>query len=659
MKLHAWLLAGICLLAPFLAQAQNPTPDNWRCSGKVGGEWLYGRGPNGCNASDFGPDAFVRQHYGALTFNDAAERSGERRRYMQELYAVLRDASNRYIKSRKPNVSEAERAAFERATFTIAHQESFWSHYRDASDGRIKMMRGDFGHGHGLMQVDDRYHYQAALDGKGWNLLLNYAYSIEEYYTAWERAPSQSCMQGASNTWRNRARAAYSAYNGGPSKICRWTNPNDTWARNDVGFAEKWDGAGYASYVSDRTAIAKVNVPCLMDGGQSCPRPGDPTAGWAGKLLRLSDGAACVFTGGQLQCVSALGDAACLVAITGFDGSSAIDVPAADTSTLTRTNHNRHALCRKGTLGLQALGTSISLSSAQPLKASVNGSTLATAPAGTYQVLDFEVNDNSSLHRHYRIKVGSQEGFIYAGDKSNHATYAVNSAPSGTSLLPTQGDWIKVVVSGGVNLRATPGGALLSLVAQNAVVQIKELLAQSHTNELYYLIEYQGQEGWIYSGALLPTSTRANWTVLAPVGSGKPAFCPSGARYDSQHRLCMDAGNAFGPFTKAMTDGCTNSGGGAVCGNTQPVSIEGKAYNLQQWAQGFAVGLRGNGDCAAGAERSAAHRFHCVETKSDGSKEVYGPFGSQLVSACVTKGGGLACYANRWSATWYLGLLPQ
>jgi hypothetical protein len=458
MKPKALMPIALGLLLNLPAQAQNATPDDWRCTNRVGGEWLYGRGPYGCDASAFGPDSFVRESYAALIFNDAAERTKERRRYMQALYAVLRDASNRYIKARKPDVSEAERAAFERASFAVAHQETYWSHYRDASDNRLKMMRGDAGHGHGLMQVDDRYHYQAALDGKGWNLLVNYSYSMDEYFAAWERAPSQTCLQGSDNTWRNRARAAYSAYNGGPSKICRWTNPNDVWARNDKGFEDKWDGQAYANYVDDKNAVAKVAVACLMDGGTSCPPPGapppgEPSASWPGKLLRISDGSACVFSNNSLQCVSALRDAACLVAATGFDGTIAIDVPIAQTTGFARSVHNRHPLCRKATGSLQTVA-----SSAMP--------------------------------------------------------------PSGLTLRSTRSgdeDWLKVVLPRGVNLRATPGGLQVGTLPQNTLVNIKELHTRGATQEQHYRVEHNGLQGWIYSGSLLPSNSSTRWTVpMAP-----------------------------------------------------------------------------------------------------------------------------------------------
>ena len=261
------LLLGSQLFAP--AQAYNATPDYWQCDNRVNGTWTFGHAPYGCDARRFGDDNFVYTNLGPAVFNDNLSASGERARYMSDLYPILREVADYYIWLRKPNVDSAEFQAWRRAVFAIAHQESYWSHYRKATDNRLKLMRGDYGHGHGIMQVDDRWHYVAVTGGKGWKLTDNIIYSLEEYYRAWQNAPTSGCLSSASN-WRNRARAAYSAYNGGPSKICRWTNPNDTWARNDIGYAAKYDNQDWLGYVADTTAAPKVDVSCLIQGGSLC-----------------------------------------------------------------------------------------------------------------------------------------------------------------------------------------------------------------------------------------------------------------------------------------------------------------------------------------------------------------------------------------------------
>ena len=93
--------------------AYTATPNDWACTNKVGGTWTHGRAPSGCDASAFGPDSFVRGNYAGVIFNDAATSlTVERQRYMQSMYPVIRDASDRYLRSRKPAVSARELEAF-------------------------------------------------------------------------------------------------------------------------------------------------------------------------------------------------------------------------------------------------------------------------------------------------------------------------------------------------------------------------------------------------------------------------------------------------------------------------------------------------------------------------------------------------------------------
>ena len=68
------------------------------------------------------------------------------------------------------------------------------------------------------------------------------------------------------------------------------------------------------------------------------------------------------------------------------------------------------------------------------------------------------------------------------------------------------------------------------------------------------------------------------------------------------------------------------------------VEVRGVALTLPIWPKALAAAANGNGDCPRGATRSAAHRFHCTEAVvRNGTTEtdVYGPFGSALVNACL------------------------
>lgn len=133
-------------------------------------------------------------------------------------------------------------------------------------------------------------------------------------------------------------------------------------------------------------------------------------------------------------------------------------------------------------------------------------------------------------------------------------------------------------------------------------------------------------------------------------------YCPTGTRFDEGYGFCTDDVDAYGPFTRAMTARCLAYDGGDACHALHPVTVAGRTLALPRWSKTFARAIRGDGDCPLGATREAAYLGHCVErTTVDGElvEDVYGPFGSDLVSACVEAEGGDACYTHRWSAPFF------
>ena len=120
------------------------------------------------------------------------------------------------------------------------------------------------------MQIDDRWHFTAINNGKGWQLIDNLIYALEIYYSEWQRAAQAWCVSSA-DAWRARSRSAYSAYNGGPSQICRWADPDSMWVGFDRAFADKYDFQAWTSYVSDASAASPINVICLVEGNEVCP----------------------------------------------------------------------------------------------------------------------------------------------------------------------------------------------------------------------------------------------------------------------------------------------------------------------------------------------------------------------------------------------------
>lgn len=679
---HAFI-ALLLGLAGSAQAAYTATPADWACTNKVGGTWTHGRAPSGCDASAFGPDSFVRGNYSGVVFNDAASSlTVERQRYMQSMYPVIRDASDRYLRSRKPAVSARELEAFQRGTYALLRQETFWSHYRDAqlSAGQpyaLKMMRGDSGHGHGMMQVDDRYHFVQLQEGKGWNMMQNFTYAIDIYYAAWESAPA-ACLGGVTTPtgttaqvdeyWRGRARSAWSAYNGGPGKVCRWQNTADVNVAKDNGYRDNYDNRLWLPDVADLNKAAGIDVACLMDGGPSCPVPVGGMVE-AGKLLQVGS-AACVLNGSTLECVDDVRDAACLAGRAAYEEGSITQVYVAQTAGFARVDHNRHQLCRAQVPGLQSLASAIATQRPLDLRSAPDGMVLGQAAAGTYQVLDFMVSGAVQQTRLYRIRAlvngALTDGWIDAGTAATHAGIAAGAAPTGPGAIAYAGDWVKVVPN--LNMRATPGGALLVAIPAGTPVQVKEVFGTASANNLYYRVEYTHtdgvlRDGWIFAGNLYPASTLANWAVATSAPSAaRQAHCPNGTRYDNHLRQCMSASQTYGPFTAAAQQACVDAGGGAVCTANRATVVDGVALALPIWSKALAAAATGNGDCPRGAARSLAHRFHCTETVTrNGAAEtdVYGPFGSALVNACLARSGNAGyCRTNRWPASAFVALQP-
>ena len=336
-----------------LLAASNPTADYWQCEHKVGGSWDYGRVPNACDVAPFGDDDYVKSTFTPLIFDDAKDRTDEKKRYIDNLVPLIRDAATYYMSTRNPSASVAEKAAWGNAVLAVAHQETFMTHYRIASDTRLKMIRGDAGHGHGMMQIDDRWHFAEINNGKGWQIFENVTYALEIFYDGWERASSASCVDNL----YEQSRAAYSVYNGGASKVCRWTNSSDRWAQNDTNYKQKLDDKQWENWVDDLNRASVLNVPCFMEGNEQCAAPSNEVSETT--LLTLNSGETCIFTGEKYECVEEQIDALCLS--KKFDKSlmdSVVSLDSTKSLAYPKTMHSRD-ICQEEISSLYAIGESI------------------------------------------------------------------------------------------------------------------------------------------------------------------------------------------------------------------------------------------------------------------------------------------------------------
>jgi hypothetical protein len=507
---------GIVLI-PQIASTQSDTANYWKCNNRVGGQWAFGLAPSACDVSPFVDPQFIISELPVLVFDDNVARTPERQRYMQELYPVVREVARRYLLRRRPKAPLAEQRAWERAIFTVAHQESFWSHYRVAKDKRVKMMRGDYGHGHGMMQVDDRWHFVAISNGKGALLFENLLYAMDEFFSGWERAPRASCVQSSSD-YKGITRSAYSAYNGGASKICRWTNPKDNWARNDINFLEKWNGLSWEGYVDDLKRDPAVDVGCHMEGQESCgasPQPGDR---WLENVLyKLSASRYCHYQNYSLKCVTQYRDIFCLdIAPEVLElGTVAGDV-LYKSDPLSVKILDRHELCAQKVLGLFTVGQSIVIGKNLNLRKTPAGEQVVVLASGTKaQIIDFEVKVGEDQKRYYRLKNQNHDGYVYAGNQFDFNTWADESPTAALyRTIAQKEDSIQIANSHGINLRDQVGGARLATIPKGDWVQVEEVVVRSDNNSVYYRVRYGGSSGFIYGGQILPENTTGNWVRI-------------------------------------------------------------------------------------------------------------------------------------------------
>jgi subtilisin family serine protease len=169
--------------------------------------------------------------------------------------------------------------------------------------------------------------------------------------------------------------------------------------------------------------------------------------------------------------------------------------------------------------------------------------------------------------------------------------------------------------------------------------------------------------GMVITGGRLNINTAITSCSTAPVNPVNPvdpssSYCPPGSQADQALGFCADRrmDNAYGPFTKKMTDDCVRFGGGPACSEKMRFQIGGRAVDIPRWSLKFTVNLRGSNTCMNGAVRDTRYPGFCVEEASQsqsGVREVYGPFPAAMINRCLANNGGDACYSNRWSYTYF------
>lgn len=496
------------------AYAQNATPNYYKCNNRIGGTWTYGRAPSACDSDVFGEDTFVYHNYGDFVFSDQVGRSQETVDYMSKMHLAINEVLTWYLLERNPKASRAEQDLWREAIFAKLHQESFWSHYRLSTGNKLKHMRGDYGHGHGIGQIDDRWHFVKIEDGIGWDLFENLIYGMEIFYREWVRALSASCV--TSPTSITRVRAAYSAYNGGPSQLCRWTNPNHRWARNDTNYYDKLKAKSWSRYIQTGYTLS-VDPVCLAKKAGACHVDSDDKLSYSnGDLLKLADNRICVYQDEELSCLESSEDVACMSALYAGVKDEVSSVSEEDIQDYSIKTYDRLQVCQQAQPALVGVGDYIKLKKSINLRKTPGGGRLTTAAINSVaEVLDFFIDDQTNKNTYYKINFQGTIGWIYAGNINSAEAWTgkENNPNDENGLLANAADTIKIVAKYGINQRQTAGGSYIQRIPNGATLIVIDRQIVGSKQVVYYRVQYRGSYGWIYAGAMKPTNYLPNWTV--------------------------------------------------------------------------------------------------------------------------------------------------
>lgn len=216
----------------------------WNCPNPIKtNRYGVGQVSVSCSLNMYMSQMTVEKHFRSYIYDFSKNTQTETPRYISKLNALIDQLGSDYLEYRKPEASDIERDWFVHMVKAIAYQESTWSHYRKHKDGIVRIMRGDKGHGWGLMQIDDRWHFnmvkvpttvpEKKLYGRAVNIVDNIVYALDKLFKYWQISVKKPCP-GASG-WKQTAQSAYSLYNGGLNSKCRWQT-NTKWVKNDERF---------------------------------------------------------------------------------------------------------------------------------------------------------------------------------------------------------------------------------------------------------------------------------------------------------------------------------------------------------------------------------------------------------------------------------------
>ncbi|MCM2280754.1 MAG: hypothetical protein NDI61_02780 [Bdellovibrionaceae bacterium] len=495
------------------------------CQNQDAGEWEFGIAPSGCDAELFGDVPRVRLIYKDTIFDRTSQDATERRRYISQMHALIRDAVTDYIRRREPQVSDEDVEMWVHSILSVATQETYLSHYRIGLDSRLKLMTGDRVVSHGIMQINQEFHASRDQDNS-FDLVGNLLYGIDHYYLEFTRARQAGCIRRRANESRAArfealSRAAYSAYNGGPIAVCRWTNPRHPWSKNDKGYHKQYKTAPWREFVDDPRRASPVKTACLANGDDLCALAGEERAAYLMSRPLVFEDATCFLnTTGVYTCSNHLRTFQCFQGLKPeVFNARPLKLDVRDSRAQVRWVNDRDSLCRVGLPQLARIGDIIRVKKDVRLRKTVGGPVLTGVKTGTLvQVLDYEIEPGPKGDRHYRIRLGSVEGFIFAGGRGDHVAWSevVAVVPRGRQVplwIPRAGSVVEIRRAQGISVlsEAKDGAPVLGTLPVKTQVNVQSVVVRWAANEIYAQIQHRNGIGYIYVGRTYPDLSVPEW----------------------------------------------------------------------------------------------------------------------------------------------------
>lgn len=501
--LYVFFGISLALFSSMVGWCQSSTPDYWQCNNRTTGEWSFGRVPSICDIDPFMDLYVASKQYDVVVFQDRNNRTEERERYMNQMNALIEETALYYASLRNPQASNEELSYWVRGIKAMAHQETFWSHYRiPTTKNYVQMMRGDRGHGHGIFQVDDRWHFSDIKSGKGANLMLNMFKGLDVFFSAWKDSIKAKCVSSATD-YVSRVRSTWSQYNGGASNICRWAKG----VQKDKDFFTRYQDQAWKKFITDYSIETTVNIECLAQGQENCPpRQTDDFVWKEDHLYILNSGYYCFHKNFQNHCVTQLDDVTCLA--LKFSPTSkeeqAMEVPDEATDDFPKIHHDRHQLCQSSVSNLYPVGTYIKIKKDINLRQTPGGNLVSTLKSGDIlQVQDFMALNKEVQSRYYKIMTDQKSGYLYAGNATSFKDWAVTTTTRPKErYLTLEKETLFNNNLAPLSIR-TADGHEIGEIGVGEEFEVFQTKVQGDNNSILYLVDQKGP-GYVFAGQLLP-----------------------------------------------------------------------------------------------------------------------------------------------------------